>query len=431
MKIQDLIKNETEYQQKQLKLIPSENYTYPAVLQAVGSPLINKYAEGYPGRRYYQGNQNMDQIEQECRTRALQVFGLDKEQWHANVQPVTGSIANLAVYNAILKPNDKILSMYLPHGGHLSHGWQLSSHKPVSFISKIYSPHYYYVNKQSFTFDYDEIAKKATQIRPQIIISGGTAYPRTIDHQRLAAIADKVGAYYLADIAHEAGLIAADVHNSPFPYADFVTMTTRKTLRGPIGAIIICRQKFAKKIDHSVFPGIQGGPMMNSIAGISITLQKALENEFKTYAQQIIKNSQILAKQLQNLDFKLISGGTDKHLILIDIKNKQPDGLIAAKLLELVDIITNKNTIPYDKSQNPWRPSGLRLGTPSITSRGMQEKEMKTIATLINRTLTTINIPPNTKADQIEEMASEKPNFEAIKKEVHDLTSNFPIKCTV
>jgi glycine hydroxymethyltransferase len=427
MKISKIIENETKYQQRQLKLIPSENYTYPEVLEAVGSVLMNKYAEGYPGRRYYQGNQNMDQIESKCRKLALEAFDLSPDDWHANVQAVTGSVANLAVYNSILEPGDKILSMYLPHGGHLSHGWKLSDDRPISFTSKIYDIDYYYVEEDSMTFNYDQIEDKAQKFRPNLIISGGTAYPRAIDHERIAQIAHDIDALYLADIAHEAGLVAAGAHPSPFPHADFVTMTSRKSLRGPIGAIAITRDKFAKALDKSVFPGLQGGPMMNNIAAIAIALQKSLTDEFKKYAHQVVKNAQTLAEELKKLDFNLISGGTDKHLLLIDISNKQPDGLIAAALLESVDIIANKNTIPYDESGSPWRPSGLRIGTPSITSRGMKEKEMKKIASLINRTLQSINFENKVKYRQVLEKAAEVAQIASIKQEVNQLTSKFPI----
>ncbi len=427
MKIEKIIQDEITYQQEQLKLIPSENYTYPEVLEAVGSVLMNKYAEGYPGKRYYQGNKNIDKIEDTCRKRALKLFKLSKDKWHVNVQTVTGSIANLAVYNAILKPGDRIMSMYLPHGGHLSHGWQLGKNRPVSFTSKIFDIGYYYVNKESKIFDYEEIRSKAQEFKPKLIISGGTAYPRTIDHKLMSEIAHETGALYLADIAHEAGLIAADAHPSPFPHADFVTMTTRKTLRGPIGSIIIARKKFAKKLDRSVFPGLQGGPMINSIAGIAITLKKAQTKAFKTYARQVISNANALTENLSSLGFDLITGGTDKHLILIDISNKQPDGLIAARLLEAADIITNKNTIPFDKSKSPWRPSGLRIGTPSVTARGMKENEMKEIAQLMDQTLNAIQIPPKAKSTQINNLIEQNPEIKEIKGRVHDLTKRFPI----
>lgn len=426
MNIHQIIKNEIEYQQHQLKLIPSENYTSPDVMKAVGSVLMNKYAEGYPGKRYYQGNKNMDEVEELCRHRALKLFKLSPDEWHVNVQTVTGSVANLAVYNTVLNPGDKMFAMSLPHGGHLSHGWRLPDGKKISFTSKIYSPNFYKVSPKTHRFDYDEIEKQAEKIKPQIIISGGTAYPRIINYKRLGQIAKSVGAYYLADIAHEAGLVASGVEGNPFPHADFVTMTTRKTLRGPIGSIIFTRKEYAELLDKSVFPGLQGGPMINSIAGIAVALKEADTPEFRAYSKQTITNAQVLAKELLKRKFNVITDGTDKHLILLNITNKQPDGLIAAKLLEFVDIITNKNTSPYGTG-TPWRPSGLRLGTPSITTRGMKEKEMKKIADLISKTLNTIQFKSKTKSSEIQAAAQNSKKLEQIRKEVHNLTSKFPI----
>lgn len=431
MNIIQIISDEKKYQQKQLKLIPSENYTSPEVLNAVGSVLMNKYAEGYPGRRYYQGNTNIDKIETTCRNRALQLFKLDPEDWHVNVQAVTGSIANLAVYNAVLEPGDKIMGMSLPYGGHLSHGWKLSEKRKVSFTSKVFESEFYTISDSRKQYNYEEIRKKAQKFKPKIIISGGTAVPRNIDHKKMSKIAKEVGSIYLADIAHEAGLIAAEVLPSPFEYADFVTMTTRKTLRGPIGSLIFTRTKFAKKLDKSIFPGLQGGPMINSIAGIAIALKQAQNKKFKKYARQVIENAKELSRQLQERNFKIISGGTDKHLILIDIRNKQPDGLIAAKLLEEVDIILNKNSIPQEENEmkktSPWRPPGIRLGTPSITTRGMKKKEMEKIAELIDKTLSLKKFHPKSKASDIEDFSKNNKKIQEIKKMVHRITNKFPI----
>lgn len=427
MSVAQIIKDELLYQQQQIKLIPSENYTSPEVMNAVGSVLMNKYAENYPGKRYYQGNRNMDKVERLCKKLALETFGLSKNEWRANVQATLGSIANLAVYNSVIEPGDTIMGMYLPDGGHLSHGWKLDDGKNVSFTSKIFKSHFYHVSKDTQTFDYDEIEKVATKVKPKVLISGGTAYPRTIDHKRLGEIAQKIGAYYLADIAHEAGLVAAGVHPSPFPYADFVTMTSRKTLRGPIGAIIICRKKFIKKVNRAVFPGLQGGPQINSIAGIATALEEANTPEFKKYSQQVLDNAQAMCEEFIKLGYNLISGGTDKHLLLLDIRNKQPDGLIAAELLETVDIIANKNTIPYDDTATPWRPSGVRLGTPSITTRGMKEKESKQIVQLIDQTLSTIKFDSGTKGKEIREMAKDNKEIQTIREEVHLLTDKFQI----
>lgn len=408
MKIPELIKKETEYQQRQLKLIPSENYVSPAVMQAVGSTLMNKYAEGQVGKRYYQGNKYIDELEAECKRLALELFHIGKNGWHVNVQTVTGGVANFALYSAILQPGDKVLSMDLASGGHISHGWKLSNGKPVSFASRIFDTYFYKVSDKNGLLDHEEIRRMAVEIKPKMIISGGTAYPRVIDFKKLAEIAHDVGAYYHADVAHEAGLIAGGVYPSPFGHADFVTMTTRKTLRGPIGALIFCHNEFAEQIDRAVFPGIQGGPMMNSIAGIAVALQEASTEQFNRYAQQIITNARTLAQELTKLGLKLITGGTDTHLMIADVREFQSDGLVAAELLEQADIIVNKSTIPSAENQTPWRPAGIRLGTPAITTRGMKENEMKMIASMIVNTL------------------NGKPT-DSIKKQVHALTDNFPI----
>ncbi len=415
MTIPTLLKQELAYQQKQLKLIPSENYVSPAVFDALGSVLTNKYAEGYPGKRYYAGNRNIDAIEKLAVEKALEVFRLDPNEWHANVQAVTGSIANLVVYSAILKPGDKILSMKLASGGHLSHGYVRPDGQKVNFSSKIYNISNYSVSPNTFLLDYDEIEKIASKEKPCLIISGGTAYPRTIDHKKLGEIAQNVGAIYMADIAHEAGLIAGGSHPSPFPHADIVTMTTRKTLRGPIGSIIISRNTdhLPEKIDKAIFPGLQGGPMMNNIAAIAVALEETSTEKFKEYANQVVKNAQALSAELSRLGFEMITGGTDKHLILIDIKNKAKDGHVATETLEAADIILNKNTIPHDNGGSPWRPSGIRLGTPAVTTRGMKETEMKIIAGLID--------------DGLECDSPNDPGLEKIRKRVHELTEKFPI----
>lgn len=432
MNISSIIKKERQYQQKQLKLIPSENYISEKVMNAVGSVLLNKYAEGQAGKRYYHGNRNIDQIEELCKERALNVFGLTNTGWSVNVQAVTGSIANLAIYSALLEPGDRMLSMFLPDGGHLSHGWKLPDGRPVSFTGKIFDSHFYHVSLETQRFDYDEIDKRAAKVKPKIIISGGTAYPRVINYKRLAEIAHATGALYIADVAHEAGLIAGGAHPSPFEHADIVTMTSRKTLRGPIGSLIFARNpEHADLINRAVFPGLQGGPMINSIAGIAIALEEASQKQFQTYAHQVVKNASSLAEELMKRDFELLTGGTDTHLILIDVRNKQPDGLIAAEILESVDIITNKNTIPDDpKNGNhipPWRPFGLRIGTPAITTRGMKLKEMKTIAELIDRALTALTFEPDTKASIVQDVCSKSSSLRRVRSEVHKLTALFPI----
>jgi glycine hydroxymethyltransferase len=392
--IYDLIKKEEERQKSDLEMIPSENFVSSAVMEAVGSVLMNKYSEGQPFKRYYQGNQNIDEIESLVEKRALQAFGLTVDEWHVNVQPVTGTIANFAVYAALLNPGDTMLGMSLYDGGHLSHGWKLpDTGKPISFTARIYNTHFYSVDPTTKVFDYDNIQFVAEQVKPQILISGGTAYPREINHKRMREIADSVGAIYMADVAHEAGLIAGGANSSPFPYAHIVTMTTRKTLRGPIGAMIFANKKLlgedvAEKIDFAVFPSLQGGPQNHSIAGIGVALHEAMTEEFKAYTSQVVKNAQVLANELIKAGFDVVSGGTDKHLVLVDLRSRGWTGKDAALALEKIGIIANKNTVPGETGK-PWNPSGLRLGTPALTTRGMKEKDMIEIAKKITETLTT------------------------------------------
>lgn len=388
----DLIAAEDKRQHDDLEMIPSENFVSEAVKEAVGSVLMNKYSEGQPFKRYYQGNQYIDRIEALVEKRALEAFGLTEEDWHVNVQPVTGTIANFAVYAALLNPGDTMLGMSLYDGGHLSHGWKLpDTGKPISFTARIYNTHFYSVDAKTKVFDYDNIQFVAEQVKPQILISGGTAYPREINHKRMREIADSVGAIYMADVAHEAGLIAGGANSSPFPHAHVVTMTTRKTLRGPIGAMIFANKKLlgedvAEKIDFAVFPSLQGGPQNHSIAGIGVALKESMTEEFKTYTSQVVKNAQVLANELIKAGFDIVSGGTDKHLVLVDLRNKGITGKDAAERLEKVGIIANKNTVPGETGK-PWNPSGLRLGTPALTTRGMKEKDMIKIAQKIAETL--------------------------------------------
>lgn len=376
-KILYLIKLEAKRQAETLMMIPSENYTYQEVRDAIGSVLMHKYAEGLPYKRYYQGNVIANEVEALCQKRALEAFALDPEKWMVNVQPHSGSEANLAAFSALIEPGNKILSMYLPDGGHLSHGWQLPG-KKISLTSKIYDIEFYRVDENTRIFNYDRIEEQAVKLKPKLIISGGTAYPRQINYERMSRIAKKVGAYYLADIAHEAGLIAGGANASPFPYADVITLTTHKTLRGPRGAIIFGRKELEDKINSAVFPGLQGGPHENTIAGIAIALEKTKTTEFKSYAAQTVVNAEFLANLLLDAGFDVVSDGTDKHLILVDLRKSGVGAWFVALALEEAGIIINKNTVPFDDNK-AYYPSGIRLGTPAVTVRGMKEKEMKKI----------------------------------------------------
>ncbi len=394
--IYEAIKKEEKRQNEKIELIASENFASKAVMEAMGSVFTNKYAEGYPGKRYYGGCENVDIAENLARERAKKLFGAE----HANVQPHSGAQANMTVYFTVLNPGDTILGMNLAHGGHLTHG------SPVNFSGKIYNIVPYGVNKNGY-IDYEELEKIALECKPKIIVAGASAYPRIIDFERFRKIADMVGAYLMVDMAHIAGLVAAGLHPNPVPYADFVTTTTHKTLRGPRGGMILCKEKYAKALDKSLFPGIQGGPLMHIIAGKAVAFKEALTDEFKEYQKQIIKNAKVLAEELMNMGYNLVSGGTDNHLMLVDLTNKNITGKEAEALLDKVGITVNKNAIPYD-TQKPNITSGIRIGTPAMTTRGMKEEEMKTIAKLIDMTLS-------------------GKDEEQIAKEVLELTSRFPL----
>lgn len=388
-KLAELISKETKRQFWTLDLIPSENIVSPAVLEALGSPLTNKYSEGYPGKRYYGGNEIIDQVEVLAQERARKVFRLGKN-WHVNVQPYSGSPANLAVYLALIPQGEKIMGMSLPFGGHLTHGWK------VSATGKFWTSVQYGVGQDGY-IDYEEVRKLARKEKPKIMVCGATAYSRIIDFKKFGEIAREVGAFMMADVAHIAGLIAAGAHPSPFPYADVVTTTTHKTLRGPRGAIIFARKdkslrikdksiSIAEAIDKAVFPGLQGGPHDNQTAAIAVALGEALKPSFKKYGRQIVKNARALAREIQKWGLEIISGGTDNHLMLVDVTKLGLSGREAQDRLEEVGIIVNRNTIPYD-TRSPFDPSGIRLGTPSVTTRGMKEREMKEIARLIYASL--------------------------------------------
>ena len=372
----DLIYEETLRQKEHIELIASENFVSKEVMEAMGSQLTNKYAEGYPGKRYYGGCEVVDKVERLAIDRLKKLFGAE----HANVQPHSGSNANLAVYFAFLKPGDKVLGMNLSQGGHLTHG------SPVNISGVYYNFVAYGVDKETELIDYKELRKIAIKEKPKMIVAGASAYSREIDFEKFKEIAEEVGAYLMVDMAHIAGLIAVGLHPNPVPYADFITTTTHKTLRGPRGGAILCKEKYAKMIDKAIFPGIQGGPLMHVIAAKAVAFGEALDDSFKRYQEQVLKNSKVLAASLEEKGFRIVSGGTDNHLILLDVRNKGLTGKKAEALLEEVRIATNKNTIPYDP-ESPFVTSGVRIGTPAVTTRGMKEEEMKEIAEIINLSL--------------------------------------------
>ena len=365
---------ELQRQRDHIELIASENFVSPAVMEAMGSHLTNKYAEGYPGARYYGGCQYVDEVENLARDRAVQLFGAE----HANVQPHSGSQANVAVYLALLKPGDTILGMDLSHGGHLTHG------SKASISGKYFNACFYGVDPETETIDYDKVQQRAEECRPKLIIAGASAYPRFIDFKRMREIADSVGAYLMVDMAHIAGLVAAGEHPSPVPYAHVVTTTTHKTLRGPRGALILCKEELKKKIDSAVFPGTQGGPLMHIIAAKAVCFGEALKPEFKAYQHQTVLNAAALAKALSEQGLRLVSGGTDNHLMLVDVMSKGRTGMEVQELLDMANITANKNTIPFD-TQSVKLTSGMRFGTPAVTTRGMREAEMAQIAQMIAR----------------------------------------------
>ena len=382
VEIYNSIIGEKKRQQDKIELIASENFVSNAVMEAMGSYMTNKYAEGYPHARYYGGNEYMDIAEDLARDRLKEIFGAE----HANVQPHSGAQANMAVYLAFLQPGDTVLGMNLSHGGHLTHGSKVNS------SGKLYNFVEYGVDKDTGTIDYDEVERVALEHKPKLILAGASAYPRTIDFKRFKEISDKVNAMFMVDMAHIAGLVAAGLHPSPVPYADFVTTTTHKTLRGPRGGAILCKEEHAKLIDKAVFPGTQGGPLMHVIAAKAVCFKEALTPEFKKYQEQIIKNAKALAGGLVKSGFNLVSGGTDTHLILVDLRNKGVTGAELQNRLDDIGITANKNMVPFD-TEKPMITSGIRLGTPAVTTRGFDEDDMREIAELIN--LVTIDYDGN------------------------------------
>jgi len=396
--VMEAIELEINRQREHLELIASENFVSSQVMEAMGSQMTNKYAEGYPGRRYYGGCEFVDKVENLAIDRLKKLFGAD----HANVQPHSGSNANLGVYFAVLKPGDKVLGMNLSQGGHLTHG------SPVNISGTYFNFVAYGVDKETEMIDYDEVRQIALKEKPKMIVAGASAYPRIIDFAKFREIADEVGAYLMVDMAHIAGLVAAGLHPNPVPYADFVTTTTHKTLRGPRGGAILCKEEYAKAIDKAIFPGIQGGPLMHVIAAKAVSFGEALKDEFKEYQKQVVKNAKALAEALKERGFRLVSGGTDNHLILLDVRNRGLTGKRAEELLEQVNVTTNKNTIPFDP-ESPFITSGIRIGTPALTTRGMKEEEMKRIGEIMDLAL------------------DEKNDREEIREKVLELCREFPL----
>ena len=391
--------DELTRQRGNLELIASENIVSPAVMAAMGSHLTNKYAEGLPGKRYYGGCEYVDVVETIAQNRLKEIFGCD----HCNVQPHSGASANFAVFFAVLQPGDTVMGMNLAHGGHLSHG------SPVNVSGKYFNIVPYGVSPETEVIDYDEMERIALECKPKMIVSGASAYPRTIDFKRIREICDKVGAYMMVDIAHIAGLVAAGAHPSPVPYADFVTTTTHKTLRGPRGGVIMCKEEHAKIIDKAVFPGTQGGPLMHVIAAKAVAFKEALSPEFKEYQQQIVKNAAAMAAQFTKNGVRLVSGGTDNHLMLLDLSGKGVTGKELEKMLDAVHITVNKNAIPFDK-EKPFVTSGVRIGTPAVTARGMKEADCAKVADLISRVIN-----------------EREACFEEVSKEVAALCEQFPL----
>lgn len=371
--VYSLIEKELERQENGIELIASENFASEAVMEAMGSYLTNKYAEGYPGKRYYGGCYVVDEIEDIARERAKKLFGAE----HANVQPHSGSQANMAVYFTILEPGDTVLGMDLSHGGHLTHG------SPVNFSGKLFNFVSYGVSKETEVIDYDEVRRIALECKPKLIVAGASAYSREIDFKKFREICDEVGAYFMVDMAHIAGLVAAGYHMSPVEYADFVTTTTHKTLRGPRGGLILCKEKYAKALDKNIFPGMQGGPLMHIIAAKAVCLKEALDPSFKDYIEKVINNCKVLGDELVKHGFKLVSGGTDNHLILVDLTNKDITGKEAEHLLDSIGVTLNKNTVP-NETKSPFVTSGVRIGTAAVTTKGYDEEDMKEIASIIN-----------------------------------------------
>lgn len=399
--VQEVIDKELERQNNNIELIASENFVSPAVLEAQGSILTNKYAEGYPGKRYYGGCEHVDVVENLARDRAKEIFGAE----HANVQPHSGSQANMAVYFSVLEPGDKVLGMDLSHGGHLTHG------SPVNFSGKLFNFLSYGVEKDTETIDYDKVMEIAKKEQPKMIVAGGSAYVKTLDFKKFREIADEVGAYLLVDMAHIAGLVAAGLHPNPVPHADFVTSTTHKTLRGPRGGLILTTAEHAKAVDKNIFPGIQGGPLMHVIGAKAVAFGEAMQPEFKEYQQRVLDNAKALAESLADGGLRIVSGMTDNHLVLVDVKTFGLTGKVAEEALDEVGITVNKNTIPFDEA-SPFVTSGIRLGTPAMTTRGFTTEDMTEVGHIIVETLTRVK---------------NEENLDGISEKVTKLTGKYPL----
>lgn len=442
----NILQLEKQRQKNSITLIPSENFTSKAVMDLLGSEMQNKYSEGYPGERYYGGNEYIDMAEHLCQTRALEAFGLNSESWGVNVQSLSGAPANLYAYSAVLEVGDRIMGLDLPHGGHLSHGYQTSTTK-ISYISKYFQTMPYRLNEKTGLIDYDMLEKTAVLFRPKIIVAGASAYPRVIDYKRMRQIADKVGAYLLSDMAHISGLVSAGVTESPFPYSDIVTTTTHKSLRGPRGAMIFFRKgirkvtkkgkeipyELEKKINFSVFPAHQGGPHNHTISALSVALKQTQSPEYKQYQTDIVSNATVFANALKAKGFDLVSDGTDTHLILVDLRNKKIDGARVEAVLERINIAANKNTVPGDVSA--LFPSGLRVGTPAMTTRGFLGEEFEKVADFMDKAVNIaiqlkakeVGATPKEKLANFKKLASEDAEVKKLDQEVVDFVSKYPV----
>ena len=396
----NLMEKELKRQREGIELIASENFASEAVMEAMGSHLTNKYAEGYPSKRYYGGCEIVDEVEEIARNRAKELFGAE----HVNVQPHSGSQANMAVYFTILEPGDTVLGMDLSHGGHLTHG------SPVNFSGKLFNFVSYGVDSETETINYENVREIALKHKPKLIVAGASAYSRVIDFEKFKEICDEVGAYFMVDMAHIAGLVAAGEHPSPVPYADFVTSTTHKTLRGPRGGLILCKEKYAKALDKNIFPGMQGGPLMHVIAAKAVCFKEALEPNFKTYMKNVVLNCKVLGEELVKYGFKLVSNGTDNHLILVDLTNKDITGKEAENLLDCIGITVNKNTVP-NETRSPFVTSGIRIGTAAVTTRGFDTEAMKEIATIINDAIENRNSDLNGLRERVKTLCAKYPLY--------------------